>query len=213
MIINNSVIIGDATGAILIVDKDSGKILKEEKVAESNIRRGLSSDGEYIYSTFVEGIVTCLDINGNLIWKATDDSDKTSGNIRSSVAIVNGFIYYGSPYSNALTKLNLEDGILVDEYPMGKNTDPHWSSPVVANNMLYLGRHDGSFNAFDIKSNDLVWQLFIGGHKNTNKPKNKHTDWWNPENGSVYATPSIDVDGTIYIGSGEGWLYAIDHKK
>ncbi len=268
LVINNSVIIGDATGVILIIDINSGKIIKENKVASSNVRGGLSSDGENIYATFVEGIIACLDKNGNLkwkvkgefndqfgedfygiyasptiydnnlivpfirstyydtpavyaynktngelVWRATDNSGDTSGNVRSSVAIANGYIYYGSTYSNTLARLNLADGILVNEYPMGKPTHPHWPSPVIANNMLYLGRHDGSFNAFDIKSNTLIWQLFIGDHNNTKQPKNKHTDWWNPQNGSVYATPSIDVDGTIYVGSGEGWLFAIRNKE
>lgn len=269
LIINNSVIVGDETGVILIVDKDSGEIIKETKVASSNIRGGLSSDGENIYATFVEGIIACLDknghllwkvkgefydeygedfhsiyatptihddnlivpfvrstyydvpavysynkTNGELIWKASDDiSGKTSGNIRSSVAIRDDFIYYGDAYSNELCVISLKSGKTINRHKMGNPTFPHWSSPVIANNMLYLGRFDGSFNAFDIKNNELVWQLFIGDHKNTNKPKNKHTDWWNSENGSIYATPSIDADGTIYIGSGEGWIYAIGNKE
>lgn len=268
LIINDLVIIGDATGTILIIGKDSGKIIKEEKVADSNIRGGVSSDGEYIYATFVEGIIACLDknlnllwkingefygkygedfnsiyaaptisgnnlivpfirstyydspaiysfnkINGEIIWKAPTNNEEYNGNIRSSVAIRNGLIYYGDAYSNDLCVLNLENGETINRYQMGELTHPHWASPVIANNMLYLGRFDGSFNAFDIKKEELVWQLFIGDHKNTEKPKYKHTNHWKPENGSIYATPSIDEDGTIYIGNGEGWLFAIGNKK
>ncbi len=268
LIVKNLVIIGDADGVVLIVDKNSGKIIKESKVAETNIRGGLSSDEKHIYATFEEGIIACLDkkgnviwkaqlefegkwgknfesiyaaptiagdklivpfirstyddtpaiyaynkTNGKLVWKATEYGENNNGNIRSSVAIINNFIYYGEPYSNELRVLNLKDGKTINSFGMGENTHPHWSSPVIANNMLYLGRFDGSFNAFDIKSNKVVWQLFLGDHKNTNKPKYKHTNWWQPENGSIYSTPSIDVDGTIYVGNGEGWLFAIKNKK
>lgn len=267
LILNNSVIIGDTDGIILIIDRDSGKITKEIKVANSNIRGGLSSDEEYIYAAFEEGIIACLNkngdiiwkvkaefngtygedfygiyaaptlsgnklivpfirttyydspaiyaynkTNGKLIWKASSD-EYSNGNIRSSVAISNGFIYYGEPYSNQLRVLNLKDGITVSAHQMGEFSFPHWSSPVIASSMLYLGRFDGSFNAFDIKNNEVVWQLFLGDHKNTDKPKHRQVDAWQSNNGSIYSTPSIDNDGTLYVGSGEGWLYAIKDKK
>ncbi|MCL5246252.1 PQQ-like beta-propeller repeat protein [Cellulophaga sp. 20_2_10] len=268
LIVNNSVIIGDADGIILIIDKDSGKIIKESKVANSNVRGGLAADKKYIYATFEEGIIACLDTkgtiiwkvqvefegeygkdfnsiyaaptisgdtlivpfsrstyydtpaiyaynttNGALIWRASKNDEDYNGNIRSSVAILNNLIYYGDPYSNELCVLSLKDGKTMDRYEMGASTFPHWSSPVIANNMLYLGRFDGSFNAFDIKNNKLVWQLFLGDHKNTNKPAHKQVTAWESDNGSIYATPSIDKNGTLYIGSGEGWFYAITNKE
>jgi len=276
LIISNYVIVGDASGKILIVNKNSGKIIIEKKVADSNVRGGLSSDGVHIYATFMEGIIACLDLEGTIVWKvkgefndeygkdfdgiyaaptisgnqlivpfvrstyydtpAVYSFNKTNGallwkasdlsghgyhgNIRSSVAIVNGYIYYGSPYSHALTILNLKDGVLVNEIGMGEITDPHWPSPVIANNMLYLGRHDGGFNAVDIEKQEVVWQLFIGDHKNIKSRSKEYGQIDQVQasrNGfpipSIYATPSIDKNGTLYIGSGEGWMYAIGNKK
>lgn len=276
LIIDDLVIIGDATGAILLVNKNSGKIIVENKVADSNVRGALSSDGKHIYATFVEGIIACLDLKGNviwkvegefhgrhgedfesiygaptisgnqlivpfirntyyarpavysynktngaLIWKATDEGDNDyHGNIRSSVAIWNGYIFYGSPYSNRLTALHLKDGLVAWEIGLGESTDPHWPSPVIANNTLYLARHDGGLNAVDLEQQKGIWQLFLGDNKNI---KNRPKDYGSGDvlhasrNGfpipSMYATPSIDEKGTLYIGSGEGWLYAIGNKK
>ena len=275
LIMNNTVIIGDESGTILMVNKNNGKIIVEKKIADSNIRGGLSSDGKYMYAAFVEGKIVCLDLKGNsvwestpefhgehgedfksiygaptiagnqlivpfvrstyydmpavyafnktngkLLWKATDNGYKPlHGNIRSSVAVSNDAIFYGSPYSNTLTILGLKDGKLVNEIPMGEATDPHWSSPVITNNTLYLGRYDGGLNAIDVEKQEVIWQLFLGDHNAIEKrPKEygNHNMRYAPRKDtifSVFSTPSIDKNGNIYVGSGEGWLYAIKNKK
>jgi len=274
LIINDLVIAGDESGNILFVNKNSGKINIEKKVANSNVRGGLSSDGKNIYATFVEGVITCLDLNGNIIWRvkgefsdihgedfesiygaptitgdqlivpfvrstyynkpavysfnkingellwrATDEDQRLHGNVRSSVAVWNDYIFYGCTYANSLVILSLKDGKVVDEIPMGEITDPHWSSPIIANNTLYLGRYDGGFNAIGLEQKEVIWQLYIGDHENIERrPKDygsygaKHASIRN-QIFSVFATPSIDKKGTVFIGSGEGWLYAIGNKK
>jgi len=275
LIINNTVIFGDASGTILIVNKNNGKIIVDKKVADSNIRGGISSDGNYIYAAFVEGKIVCLDIkgksvweitpefhgehgedfesiyaaptiadnqliipfirstyydspavyafnktNGKLLWKATDDDyESLHGNIRSSLAIWNDAIFYGSPYSNTLTILGLNDGKIINEIPMGEATHPHWASPVIANNTLYLGRYDGGFNAIDLEKQEVIWQLYIGDHKNIDRRPNdyglRNRTYASRKDTifSIFSTPSIDKNGNIYVGSGEGWLYAIENAK
>ena len=157
---------------------------------------------------------------GDIVWQAAkDESGKVShGNIRSSVAIWKGLILYGNPYSNSLIAINLNDGTMTWNLPFGDCMFPHWPSPVIANNTLYLGRHDGGFNAVDLEKRKVSWQLYLGDYEDVQlRPKDYGTNPgasapcnWAPETGnSIYATPSIGKKGVIYIGSGEGWFYAI----
>ncbi|HHO59545.1 MAG TPA: hypothetical protein ENJ64_04830 [Thiotrichales bacterium] len=69
--------------------------------------------------------------------------------------------------------------------------DKTYSSPVVANGMVYLGCNDGNLYAIDQKTGQLKWKYKTGGN--------------------IEATPAV-FDGTIYIGSWDKYLYAIDEK-
>jgi outer membrane protein assembly factor BamB len=151
---------------------------------------------------------------GELIWEATDELKEIShGNIRSSVAVWNDFLLYGNPYSNKLIAIDVKNGKPAWATSMGIETWPHWPSPAIAQNTLYLGRNDGGFYAVDLKTQKLVWEIYLGKSSHAGDMKNvaeEDRGGWKPSFGeSIYATPSISKAGTIYIGSGEGWMYAI----
>lgn len=171
----------------------------------------------YARDTYYEfPAIQALDKNtGKLLWEATDDSGSgiSHGNIRSSVAVWKDLMLYGNPYSNKLIALNLSDGTFAWDVEMGVSTWPHWPSPVIANNMLYMGRNDGGFYAVNLMEKILAWELYLGKSSHAGDMKNvedKPRGDWKPEFGeSIYATASISKSGTIFIGSGDGWLYAI----
>lgn len=151
---------------------------------------------------------------GELIWEATDKIGGTShGNIRSSVAVWNDLLLYGNPYSNKLIALNSNDGQVAWSTEMGVATWPHWPSPSIATNTAYLGRNDGGFYAINLETHELIWSLYLGKSSDAGDMKNvegKDLGDWKPAYGeSIYATPSISKTGIIFIGSGEGWMYAI----
>lgn len=156
---------------------------------------------------------------GELIWQATDDrgGSLSHGNLRSSVAVWNGLLLYGNPYSSNLVAINADDGKVVWDVAMGEETWPHWPSPVIAQNMLYMGRNDGGFYAVDLNTQQLIWALYLGKSADAGDIKNasgKSRGGWKPSYGeSIYATASISKTGTIFIGSGDGWLYAIGARE
>ena len=165
--------------------------------------------------------IYALNINdGSIAWKAAKDESAsvTHGNIRSSVAIWKNLILFGNPYSNSLIAVNLSNGEMAWNLPFGDCMFPHWPSPVIAGNTLYLGRHDGGFGAIDLEKQQVSWQLYLGDHDQVQlRPRDYGTNPgssapcnWDPATGSsIYATPAIDKKGTIYIGNGEGWFFAI----
>lgn len=79
----------------------------------------------------------------------------------------------------------------------------------------YLARHDGVLYAFSTgESPALLWSLSIGQHgdiggQNTHDPIGAGCEATPRDSTALFATPAIGADGTLYVGSGDGYLYAI----
>jgi len=62
-----------------------------------------------------------------------------------------------------------------------------YSSPAVANNVVYVGSWDGSLYALDARSGTKFWSYQTGD--------------------GIYSSPTV-VNGVVYVGSDSGKLYA-----
>lgn len=63
-----------------------------------------------------------------------------------------------------------------------------FSSPVLVEGTLYIGREDGALAAYDAATGDLRWSYDTGG--------------------GIWATPVVHA-GRVYIGSDDGYIYAL----
>lgn len=70
-----------------------------------------------------------------------------------------------------------------------------WSSPIVANGIVYFGGTNGKFYALDANDGTLKWPAYAGEQ---GKPL-----------GSIYGAPAVD-NGVVYFGALDGNLYALD---
>ncbi|HEV2254112.1 MAG TPA: PQQ-binding-like beta-propeller repeat protein [Streptosporangiaceae bacterium] len=64
-----------------------------------------------------------------------------------------------------------------------------WSSPAVANGIVYFGSDDGNVYAVDARSHKMLWHY--------------------PTGGKVRSSPAV-VDGVVYVGSDDGNVYALN---
>ena len=265
------IIVGDHEGNLIAFNQNTGGVVWEIKLGNSEVRGGLASDGNLIYATLREGAVACADLSGQLIWtkQVTGDYEEVYpaptiagskliiqyardtyyedpaiiafdrlsgaevwrasggelsmfGNLRSSCAIWDNYIVYGEPYSNELYAVDLETGVYSWKVETGFCMFPHYASPSIAGNMCYLPRHDGGLYAVDLNKKQLKWSFYLGNSAvtGTDFPDDiMPPDWghcaWEPNHkvgGSLYASPAIDEDGTIYVGSGEGYMYSISNR-
>jgi len=145
---------------------------------------------------------------GDIKWKY-----KTEGKIFSSPAVCNGVVYIGS-----------EDHCLyaID----GKSGEIHWkfttggavhSSSAVYKNVVYFGSYDGFYYALNATSGKLIWRFKTGGEKFVGRK-----GLWNMAPKSQYmedqydfflSSPVLDLndkDLTVYFGSSDGNLYALN---
>ncbi len=144
----------------------------------------LSNDGSTVYFGSANGYFYAVNAsNGKLKW-----SFQTGAGIVSSPALdSNGNVYFGSTddYVYALTST----GALIWKYNTGSRIG---SSPAISNNVLYIGNESGYLDAINITTGKLIWSYQTGGY--------------------ILSSPAVDADGTIYVGSEDGNLYAIKNN-
>jgi outer membrane protein assembly factor BamB len=132
----------------------------------------------------------------------------TLGEVISSPAVVDGVVYVGSTDGN-LYAVDQESGALRWKFATGARIP---SSPAVANGLIFFGSYDGYFYAVDISTGKLKWKFrngekrFAAKHLHGSLP----LDETMPDPFDVYlSSPSVWKDA-VYVGSGDGNVYALD---
>jgi len=133
-----------------------------------------------------------LDINnGEIKWSRQTDDQNIAFNFSTApsltnqgVILVGGYASFGAP---GLYAINPEEGTQKWNAHIG---DISHSVAAISQNTVYIGTDNYSLYALDKASGDIKWSL------NTK--------------GKVYASPIIDADGTIYIGSESKNFYALN---
>ncbi len=210
----------DLKGAVLWkqqVVKDPNHIYPAPLVLGSRLVVGYARDTEY-----PDPALKALDARtGELKWDAKgSDQLQDFGNIRSTPVVWGDDILYGEPYSNRLVAVNAMDGAARWSLELGAAMFPHYPSPAVAGDVLYLPRHDGGLYAVDLANRKLLWTLYLGdsaqvGPRLPEKIAAGAKECADePAVGQpLYASPALGADGTIYVGSGQGCLYAIGGER
>lgn len=133
----------------------------------------------------------------------------TSGRVISSPAVVGGVVYFGSTDGN-LYAISAVSGEL-----KWKFATQSWvvSSPAVSSGIVYFGCYDDNFYAVDSATGQLKWKFqtagekrYAGTHLHHLQPvAEKMPDPWD----FYLSSPSV-WKGTVYFGSGDGNVYALD---
>lgn len=144
-------------------------------------------------------------------------------NLRSSPAAIGASLIYAKAYGNELMWIDRATGKYEKSLKIGAAMFPQWPSPVIASDLIYMARHDGGLYAVDFKTAKEKWMVYLGDPEQagrTTLPDNilqaagRDRVRWDPFVGKpIYATPAIAKDGTLVIGTGAGWLYAIREDK
>lgn len=140
---------------------------------------------------------------------------KTAGKIFSSPAVWNGIVLIGSEDKN-LYAIHTQTGRLYWKFKTG---GPVHSSPAVYDKTVYFGSFDGCFYAVDIITGKQKWKFKTGGEK-----KMGDTAYWGMKPAGMYmedpwdcflSSPIVDENSketTVYFGSSDGNLYAVNGK-
>lgn len=152
---------------------------------------------------------------GQTLWQASDPKQLKTyhGNLRASVACRGQEIFVPDPVGGALVAFNSHKGQVEWVQQPANDMQRHWPSPLLSQDLLYLPRHDGGLYAYDLTGH-LRWQFYLGdpslaGPQIPSGIEPGHLGL--PSIGdAIYATPALADDGTLIVGGGSGWLYALE---
>ena len=142
--------------------------------------------------------------SGQLKWKF-----HTAGPVLSSPAVVGALLYVGSADHN-LYAINLADGTQKWKFKTHGRVS---SSPAVSGGLVYFGSYDGTFYAVDAASGQEKWKFLAPGERRF-AAKHLHgaepAEETMPDPFDCYLSSPAVWNGTVYFGSGNGNVYALD---
>jgi outer membrane protein assembly factor BamB len=133
----------------------------------------------------------------------------TNGYVDSTPAIANGVVYAGSNDGN-LYALVQGTGTLRWRFKTGSRVA---SSPAVSDGLIYFGSYDGYFYALHASSGTLAWKFKTGGERRfegTHLHGSLPAPEVMPDPFDVYLSSPAVWNGTVYFGSGDGNVYALN---
>ena len=148
---------------------------------------------------------------GKLKWKF-----KTGGKIFSSPAVIQGMAFIGSEDGNLYA---LDTGSGKPRWKFTTGGAVH-SSPAVYGQTVYFGSCNGYYYAVNILNGELVWKFRTGGEKWIGgigylgmKPSDRYmNDLWDYYLSSPLVIQKENKQ-TLYFGSSDGNLYALDAQS
>jgi eukaryotic-like serine/threonine-protein kinase len=133
----------------------------------------------------------------------------TQGRVIASPAIHGETVYVGST-DGALYAIDRSAGTARWKYEAKARIA---SSPAIAGGLVYFGAFDGNFYAVDETTGQLKWKFKTGGehrfsatHLHGSQPATETM----PDPWDCYLSSPLVWNGTVYFGSGDGNVYALD---
>jgi eukaryotic-like serine/threonine-protein kinase len=134
---------------------------------------------------------------------------KTGGAVISTPAVMDGTAYFGSN-DHYVYAVNLADGAQRWKFKTGSRVT---SSPAVYRGHVYFGSYDGNIYSVDAKTGEQHWKFaskgerrFTGRHLHGQDPSGESM----PDPFDYYLSSPAIVQETVYVGSGDGNVYALD---
>jgi len=134
---------------------------------------------------------------------------QTHGPVISSPVVADGMVFFGSADHN-LYAVDRETGAQKWKFSSGSRIA---SSPAVANQMVYFLSYDSNFYAVDETTGQLKWKFKTGGerrfaarHIHGAEPAAETM----PDPFDFFLSSAAVWNGSIYFGSSDGNIYALD---
>ncbi|MGB7983846.1 MAG: PQQ-binding-like beta-propeller repeat protein [Terracidiphilus sp.] len=137
---------------------------------------------------------------------------KTGGRVISSPVVADGAVYVGSN-DHYLYALDAASGKELWKFQTGANVN---STPAVAGGAVYVLSLDGNAYALDARTGKQLWKFATGGESRLNlagiygllPSREVVPDVWD-----FYLSSPVVANGTVYFGSGDHNVYALDARS
>ncbi len=166
--------------------------------------------------------------NGQVVW-AIDVNDLTHANtepevrdspfLRNMPLVMGDRLLWTPNNAGTVVAYDLLTGEREEAVPFPDCRNRQFGSMVGTSDMAYYPRHDGVLYGISPEPLAVEWSLSLGLHGAVGTRTDTHFPVQGscssePDDGSaLFATPAIGEDGRVYVGSGDGWLYAIGDEN
>jgi len=133
----------------------------------------------------------------------------TGDRVISSPVFKDNVIYFGGDDGNVYA-VNAATGHQIWKRV---TNGPVPATPAVVDGTVYVGSYDGKFYAFDAQTGALKWKFATGGER---RFEAKGLHGMQPKDQTIadpfdtFLSSPVVANGTVYFGSGDGNLYALD---
>ncbi len=184
-------------------------------VLEDRVVLSFSRESQYDYPP-----VMAFRKDGGLGWVGTDPNrivDNLFGDSYLTPAAWYDRLILADPESNSIYSIARESGEVLWATELGSPNFQMRSSPVVANDYVYIGTYGGFLHKFSAQDGKRIWSLYLGKRELAGKffsggqslyDFQSDPDYSPDESSPILATPAISGD-TIVVGTEEGFVYVI----
>lgn len=145
----------------------------------------------------------------------------------ASPAVQDGNVYFATSDSGLFHVLDAKTGVKL--FSLDFKNWPMFSSPAIAGGLAYIGSHQGKLFAIDLKTQKVAWTFETESSRRSGSSYTKADGTPNYEAaffdffyddiivgvqkmmsvGAILSSPTV-VNGTIYVGSADGNVYALN---
>lgn len=168
LILGAAVLIGDATGAIYMLDIETGDPRWTHQM-DSAIRGGVSSNGELIFAASEKGTVVALDMVGNVRWEvpAAENRGIYAAPTVVGDAVLIGFVRDTTYPSPAVLALSQKDGAVIWYASNPQGLEGGWAniraSVAVSGDLIFWGEaYSDRLVAASVSSGQVRWSAQSG---------------------------------------------------
>jgi outer membrane protein assembly factor BamB len=215
---NGIVYLGSFTDKVYALNATTGALLWSVAIGASVESSPVVSNGVLYVGAFDDKMYALDATTGSLVW-----SYATGGTVEGSAAVVNGVVYFGSDDGNFYA-VKAANGALLWSAAVGTV----YGSPAIANGVVYLGSGSDKVYALNANTGAAIWSVATSGLVGASVAVANgvvYADdyagqlyaldasyggvlWTYTAAGDFYFDPPTVVNGTVYVGSDDGWVRA-----
>lgn len=162
--------------------------------------------------------------DGTLKWIGTDPKRIDGGlfgNSHLTAAPWYNRLILADDVSNSIYSISRETGEIIWATRLANRNFQLWSSPVISHDYVYLATYDGFLHKFSASDGERIWSMYLGQHDKAGQiyradelvpDVTTDPEWQSVQSSPILSTPAVS-DGTIVVGTDEGYLYVINDPQ
>lgn len=204
-ILGSTVYVGSGDGRLYAIDRANGTPRWTFDAGSAITSSPAIADGIVFFGTHDDDFYALAVDDGNLIWHLETGPalpfpwGYESGDVyTSSPTVVGETVLFGSG-DGRVYAVEARTGTVLWKY---RTEGRVRSSPAVVDGAVYVGSADGSIYAIELDTGRLRWRFDTEG-------RDLFSGDFGYDRRTVQSSPAV-VDGVVYVGARDGYLYAID---